>query len=106
MKSFFGGLLLLIVAAAAAAALFSAFIVDQTHKAIVLQFGEPVQVIDEPRLYWRKPFLQTVEQFPLKISHTTHLSRARIFSTSSARARCRRDRMVPSAQPRISAASS
>ena len=46
---------------------FSAFIVDQTHKALVLQFGEPVRVITEPGLYWRKPFVQTVVQFDRRI---------------------------------------
>ena len=37
------GFLLLMVIAAAAAIGFSAFIVNQTHRALVLQFGEPVQ---------------------------------------------------------------
>jgi modulator of FtsH protease HflC len=54
-------------AVAAAAVLFSAFIVSQTHNALVLQFGEPVKVIDRPGLYWRKPFVQTVEQFDKRI---------------------------------------
>ena len=61
------GVLLLIVAAAAIAVGFSAFIVSQTHRALVLQFGEPVQAIDEPGLYWRTPFIQTVEQFDRRI---------------------------------------
>ncbi|MFY9641838.1 MAG: protease modulator HflC [Rhodomicrobium sp.] len=67
MRSFFMGILLIAAAAGAGAVLFSAFIVDQTHKALVLQFGEPVQVITEPGLYWRKPFVQTVEQFDKRI---------------------------------------
>jgi membrane protease subunit HflC len=53
--------------AGASAVLFSAFIVDQTHKALLLQFGEPVTVINEPGLYWRKPFVQTVEQYDRRI---------------------------------------
>jgi membrane protease subunit HflC len=61
------GVLLVIVAAAAIAVGFSAFIVSQTHRALVLQFGEPVQAIDEPGLYWRTPFIQTVEQFDRRI---------------------------------------
>ncbi len=61
------GALLLFVAAAAAAVGFSAFIVNQTHRALVLQFGEPVRAIDEPGLYWRTPFIQTVEQFDRRI---------------------------------------
>jgi membrane protease subunit HflC len=61
------GFLLLIVVAAATAIGFSAFIVNQTHRALVLQFGEPVRAIDEPGLYWRTPFIQTVEQFDRRI---------------------------------------
>ncbi len=67
MRAFLMGLLLIAAAIGAGAVLFSAFIVDQTHRAIVLQFGEPVQLIDEPGLYWRKPFVQTVEQFDKRI---------------------------------------
>ncbi len=61
------GILLLFVAAVAIAIGFSAFIVNQTHRALVLQFGEPVRAIDEPGLYWRTPFIQTVEQFDRRI---------------------------------------
>jgi modulator of FtsH protease HflC len=67
MRAFLMGLLLLVAAAGAGTVLFSAFIVDQTHRALVLQFGEPVQVIEEPGLYWRKPFVQTVDQFDKRI---------------------------------------
>jgi membrane protease subunit HflC len=61
------GFLLLAIVAVAAAVGFSAFIVNQTHRALVLQFGEPVRAIDEPGLYWRTPFIQTVEQFDRRI---------------------------------------
>jgi membrane protease subunit HflC len=67
MRAFFTGLLLIAAAAGAVAVFFSAFIVDQTHKALVLQFGEPVKQIDEPGLYWRTPFAQTVVQFDRRI---------------------------------------
>jgi modulator of FtsH protease HflC len=67
MRAFLAGLLLIAAAIGAGAAMFSAFIVDQTHKAIVLQFGEPVRLITEPGLYWRTPFVQTVEQFDRRI---------------------------------------
>jgi modulator of FtsH protease HflC len=67
MRAFLMGFLLLAAGAGAGAVLFSAFIVDQTHRALLLQFGEPVQVIEEPGLYWRKPFVQTVEQFDKRI---------------------------------------
>jgi membrane protease subunit HflC len=61
------GFFLLAILAVAAAVGFSAFIVNQTHRALVLQFGEPVRAIDEPGLYWRTPFIQTVEQFDRRI---------------------------------------
>ena len=76
MRGILTGFLMIVVAVGAVAVLFSAFVVDQTHKAIVLQFGEPVQVmqggkpvlvISEPGLYWRVPFVQTVVQFDRRI---------------------------------------
>ncbi len=67
MRQFFTAFLLIVAAAAAGTVLFSGFIVDQTHRALVLQFGEPVKVIDKPGLYWRTPFVQTVEQFDRRI---------------------------------------
>ncbi len=67
MRVFLSGLLLIAAAIGVGAVLFSAFIVDQTHKALVLQFGEPVKVITEPGLYWRTPFVQTVEQYDNRI---------------------------------------
>jgi membrane protease subunit HflC len=67
MRGVLTGFLMIVAAVGAVAVLFSAFIVDQTHKAIVLQFGEPVQVITEPGLYWRTPFVQTVVQFDKRI---------------------------------------
>ncbi len=36
------------------------FTVDETEKAVVLQFGEIVRVIEEPGLYFKKPFLENV----------------------------------------------
>jgi len=76
MRGVLTGLIIAVAAAAAVAVLFSAFIVDQTHKALVLQFGKPVKimqkgkpvlVISEPGLYWRIPFVQTVVQFDRRI---------------------------------------
>jgi modulator of FtsH protease HflC len=67
MRGFFTALFLIVIAAGAIAVLFSAFIVNQTHRALVLQFGEPVRAIDQPGLYWRTPFVQTVEQFDRRI---------------------------------------
>ncbi|MEX0838258.1 MAG: protease modulator HflC [Parvibaculum sp.] len=38
----------------------SAFTVSMTQQAIVLQFGDPRQVITEPGLHWKVPFIQNV----------------------------------------------
>ena len=76
MRAVLMGFLLIVAAVGAGAVFFSAFIVDQTHRAIVLQFGEPVRVvqggqpvlvISEPGLYWRWPFVQAVVQFDKRI---------------------------------------
>ncbi len=67
MKAGIIGFFFLLLASVAIAIGFSAFIVSQTHRALVLQFGEPVRTIDEPGLYWRTPFIQTVEQYDRRI---------------------------------------
>lgn len=36
------------------------FTVDEINKAVVLQFGEIVRVVDSPGLYWKMPFIQNV----------------------------------------------
>ncbi len=52
---------LLVVALVAAVLLFnSLYTVDQTRYAIVLQFGEPVNVVSEPGLHMKLPFIQNV----------------------------------------------
>ena len=46
----------------------SVFVVDQSEQAILVQFGEPVgDVITEPGLHWRKPFIQDVRRFDKRI---------------------------------------
>jgi modulator of FtsH protease HflC len=46
----------------------SAFIVDQSQQAIIVQFGEPVGgVISEPGLHWRIPFIQNVRPFDRRL---------------------------------------
>lgn len=67
MRAFFAGFFFFLLAVAAVVVLFSAFIVNQWQQAIVLQFGNPVQVISEPGLKWRIPFMQTVEYFDKRI---------------------------------------
>jgi len=55
--------IVVILGAAAAAAYFSFFIVHQNEQAIVLEFGKPVRIINEPGLYWKIPVVQTVDYF-------------------------------------------
>jgi modulator of FtsH protease HflC len=38
----------------------SLFIVEQTEQALVLQFGQPVRVVRDPGLYFKRPFIQNV----------------------------------------------
>lgn len=45
----------------------SAFIVDVTKQAVVMEFGKPVRVIKEPGLYFKKPFIQEVVYFEKRI---------------------------------------
>ena len=71
--------LLVILGIAAGAVYLSAFIVHQTEQAIVLQFGQPINVINEFKaeksgeiendagLYWKIPFVQTVETYDKRI---------------------------------------
>jgi len=63
---------LTIPAVALFAALFlafnAAFIVDQAEQGILVQFGEPIgDVITEPGLHWRVPFIQEVRRFDKRL---------------------------------------
>jgi membrane protease subunit HflC len=52
---------LLIVAMAAT------YTVHQAEQALVVQFGEPRRVIDEPGLHWKIPFVENVELFDKRV---------------------------------------
>ncbi len=52
---------------AAALVYASAFIVHQNEQALVLRFGDPKQVIREPGLNWKLPFVDTIEKFDKRI---------------------------------------
>ena len=56
-----------LAAVAAVAAYESFFIVDEREQAIVLQFGEPRRVVQEPGLRWKIPFIQNVTVFDRRI---------------------------------------
>ena len=46
----------------------SAFVVDQAEQAIIVQLGEPVgDVITDPGLHWRLPFIQDVRRFDKRL---------------------------------------
>ena len=46
----------------------SAYIIDQSEQAIIVQFGEPIgEVVDQPGLHWRVPFIQDVRRFDKRL---------------------------------------
>ncbi|MCC5795482.1 MAG: protease modulator HflC [Chromatiales bacterium] len=46
----------------------SAFVIDQAEQGIIVQFGEPIgDVIDQPGLHWRIPFIQEVRRFDRRL---------------------------------------
>lgn len=56
MKIFLGGIALIVIFLAAT----SVYIVNQAEQAIVLQFGRPVRLVQEPGLKIKIPFIQNV----------------------------------------------
>jgi membrane protease subunit HflC len=67
MMSKIGPIAIILLIVAVVALSQSAYIVDQTEKAIVLQFGKPVSETVEPGLHFKKPFVQNVEYFDGRI---------------------------------------
>lgn len=63
------GLVLTVIVALAAVTLFSAaFVVDEAEQAIIVQFGEPRgDVISEPGLHWKLPFVQEVRRYDKRL---------------------------------------
>lgn len=59
--------LVALLSMAAALVYASAFIVHQNQQALVLRFGDPKQVIREPGLNWKWPFVDTIEMFDKRI---------------------------------------
>ena len=46
----------------------SVYLIDQAEQGIVVQFGEPVgEVVTEPGLHWKLPFIQNVRRFDKRI---------------------------------------
>ena len=67
MKSLFGGVGLFVLIVLGAAVYSALFIVDETEQAIVLQFGEPIDVVQEPGLHFKAPFIQNVSYFDRRV---------------------------------------
>ena len=67
MRSLFGGVGLFVLVILAAAIYSAIFIVDETEQALVLQFGEPIRVENEPGLKFKLPFIQNVSYFDRRV---------------------------------------
>lgn len=59
--------IVVVLAAALFVAANSFFIVGQTDQVLLLQFGKPVRVIQEPGLEFKTPFLQNVEYYDKRL---------------------------------------
>jgi modulator of FtsH protease HflC len=59
--------LVVLLGLAAAVVYSAAFIVHQNEQTLVLRFGEPKQVIRQPGLNWKVPFVDTIEKFDKRI---------------------------------------
>ena len=59
--------LVVVLGAAAAAVYASAFIVHQNEQALVLEFGKPKRVVQQPGLHWKLPLVETVDIFDKRI---------------------------------------
>jgi len=61
----------LLIAAAAVGAFVladAAYVIDEAEQSIIVQFGEPVgEVVTEPGLHWKKPFVQEVRRFDKRL---------------------------------------
>jgi modulator of FtsH protease HflC len=58
------GVILVVAAVVASSALFT---VHQTQQALILQFGNPVKVVQEPGLHIKMPFVQNAEFYDSRI---------------------------------------
>jgi len=58
----------IVIVAGLLGAFASAFVIDQAEQGIIVQFGEPIgDVIAEPGLHWRVPFIQEVRRFDKRL---------------------------------------
>lgn len=66
MRAFLASIVVLL-GGAALVAYFAFFIVHQNEQALVLEFGKPKRVIQEPGLHWKIPVVETVDIFDKRI---------------------------------------
>ncbi|KAB2847950.1 MAG: protease modulator HflC [Hyphomicrobiaceae bacterium] len=66
MRGFLYSIVVLLIGAAAAV-FGSAFIVHQWEQALVVRFGDPKQLVTEPGLNWKMPFIESVVYFDKRI---------------------------------------
>ena len=67
MKKSIGIIAVVLAGAAIVMTLSAAFIVDQREQALVLQFGDPKRVIQEPGLNFKIPFIQQTVRFDKRL---------------------------------------
>ena len=67
MKKSIGIIAAVLAGAAIVITLSAAFIVDQREQALVLQFGDPKRVIQEPGLNFKIPFIQQTVRFDKRL---------------------------------------
>ena len=67
MKKSIGIIAVVLAGAAIVITLSAAFIVDQREQALVLQFGDPKRVIQEPGLNFKIPFIQQTVRFDKRL---------------------------------------
>lgn len=60
-------LILFLIGIAAAGVYASVYIVHQNQQALVLEFGKPKRVVQQPGLHWKLPLVETVEIFDRRI---------------------------------------
>lgn len=66
MRAFLATIVVLL-GIAALGVYFSLFIVHQNEQVLVLEFGKPTRVIQQPGLHWKIPFAETVDYFDKRI---------------------------------------
>lgn len=67
MKSLFGGVGLFVIVIVGVAVYSAIFVVDEREQALVLQFGEPIRVENQPGLKFKLPFVQNVSYFDRRV---------------------------------------